>query len=324
MSDLTANAPTVSVIMPTFNRLQFLRATVGSLFGQSYSDWELVIADDGSDSETRAFLAALQAPPRVRVLWLPHSGRPGVARNAALRQARGRYVAFLDSDDLWLAHKLSAQLTSLRAHPQRHWSYTAFQLVGADGKQLRRAAQESAARSGWILESILNGETIVALPSVVVERDLLERLGAFDEQLTMCEDDELWLRLAAHCEADAIDEPLTCVRRHGVHGGDDVTAWRDRRRVFEQALRRRQPRRVRSLLRRERAHMSAGLAGAQANAGEPHRALLTLAASAGYSWRYRGWWRGALRCLAYVALPTAMRARLRRTSRVLLRLAGAR
>jgi len=83
---------------------------------------------------------------------------------------------------------------------------------------------------------MLKDEIVVPLSSVVVARQSLEQLGPFDETLVMCEDDDLWVRLAAHSEVDGIDEPLTLKRVHGQHGGDDVTAWRDRRRVFEKAL----------------------------------------------------------------------------------------
>lgn len=304
-----ASPPAVSVILPTFNRLQFLPAAIASLREQSETDWQLIIADDGSDAATRAYLRTLEAPPRVTILWLAHSGRPGVARNAALRLARGEFIAFLDSDDLWLPHKLARQLASLRRQPQRHWGYTAFELIDASGRRRRRGAAGTV--SGWILEALLTERTVIALPSVVVRRALLERLGGFDERLTMCEDDELWLRLAAASEADALAEPLTLVRRHGQHCGDDRTAWCDRRTVFERALQRRPPPQVQALLRELRARMSAGLARSEARSGLRRAALRTLLTSAPYSWRYRLWWRGALQCLWQLLAPSAVRSRLR-------------
>src|SRR5262245_57463748 len=129
-----AMGPLVSVIMPTFNRREFLQPAIESLLNQSFVHWELIIADDGSDTDTRSYLQSLHAPPRVNVVWLSHSGRPSVVRNAALREARGEYVAFLDSDDLWLPRKLEMQVTSLARHPQRKWSYTAFALVDGAGQ----------------------------------------------------------------------------------------------------------------------------------------------------------------------------------------------
>ena len=112
---------------------------------QTFTDWELIIADDGSDLETRQYLQSLAKQPRVRVLWLAHTGRPSVVRNAALLGAVGEYVAFLDSDDLWAARKLERQLETLRLRPTCRWSYTAFLRVDAGGIPL---PEESGAALG--------------------------------------------------------------------------------------------------------------------------------------------------------------------------------
>ena len=137
------------------------------------------------------------------------------------------------------------------------------------GKPDRSArGRDWPAAGGWILEKLLKEETVIALPSVVVSRQLLEQLGAFDEELVMCEDDELWFRLAAHSEIDGVDEPLTLIRRHGQHSGSDIMAWQDRRRVFEKALRASRGGHLDSMLRRLRAEMSAGLAKSQAASGK--------------------------------------------------------
>ena len=108
-------AATVSVVLPTFNRLRFLRPTIESVYAQTFTDWELIIADDGSDLETREYLQSLANHSRVTVVSLPHTGRPSMVRNAALLRAAGEYVAFLDSDDLWAPRKLERQIETLRA-----------------------------------------------------------------------------------------------------------------------------------------------------------------------------------------------------------------
>jgi len=304
-----ADTPAVSIVMPTFNRLEHVPAAVACVLAQTFSDWELLIADDGSDAATRAYLQAVQAPPRIRVICLEHSGKPSLVRNAALREARGEYVAFLDSDDMWAPTKLHRQVTSLRANPARHWSYTRFVLIDARGQPAGPAgASNQPAPGGWILERLLHGEVVIALPSVMVRRDLLARLGPFDEELVMCEDDELWYRLAAHSEIDGVDEPLTLIRRHTHHGGSDVIAWRDRRRVIEKSMRAFDGSTVRAVLRRLHAESSVGLARSQAASGERMSALGTVLSSAHYSWRYPQWWRGALAAFA----PAAMRRAVNR------------
>jgi glycosyltransferase involved in cell wall biosynthesis len=302
-------SPLVSVVMPTFNRPQYLPPAIRSVFAQTFTRWELIIADDGSSVPTRAYLQALHDPPRVRVIRLAHSGKPSVVRNAALRAAHGEYVAFLDSDDVWLPKKLQLQLESLQRHPGREWSYTSFAVVDALGNPTVPArASNCPAPSGWILERLLNEEIVIALPSVVVSRRLLQQIGPFDEELVMCEDDELWLRLAEHSEIDGVDQPLTLVRRHRQHSGTDILAWRERGRVFEKALRARRASHLESMLRRLRAEMAAGLARTQADSGERIGALSTVLSSAPYSWRFAQWWRGAL----VASAPAVVRRLIRR------------
>ena len=153
---------------------------------------------------------------------------------------------------------------------------------------------------------------MIALPSVLVPRELLQKLGGFDEELTMCEDDDLWLRLAAESEIDGVDEALTLIRRHGQHSGSDILAWQDRRRVFVKALRAGSGTQHNYLLRRLRAEMSAGLAKSQAACGERLRVLGTLCASVPYSWRYRAWWLGALTATTRAFAPAVAQSLVRR------------
>ncbi len=300
----------VSVLMPTFDRLEFLPPAIESVCAQSFPDWELIIADDGSGADTRAYLRSL-AHPHIRVLWLAHSGRPSVMLNAALRAARGEYVAFLDSDDLWHPRKLEMQVASLRSHPARRWGCTAFALMDAAGQPLAsRRGGICPAASGWVRNRLLT-DAVIAMPSVIAARGLLEQAGAFDEELIMCYDDDLWLRLATASELDGIGEPLTWVRRHTKHAGSDIIAWRDRRQVAEKALRTTGDAGFAAILREQRALMSAGLARSQARYGKRTDALCTLARSAAYSWRYRKWWSGACDASARALMPTALRRAVR-------------
>ncbi|HEY6451126.1 MAG TPA: glycosyltransferase [Steroidobacteraceae bacterium] len=298
--------------MPTFNRLQYLPPAIESVLTQTFKQWELIIADDGSGAEMRSYLRSL-IDPRISVIWLKHTGKPSAVSNNAMRRARGTYIAFLDSDDLWLPGKLQAQLDSLRRHPQRGWSYTRFSLIDAAGNPIVSSRSKHwAAPSGWILEALLDELTVIAQPSVVVARELLARLGAFDEDLVMCYDDELWFRLAAHSEIDGIEEPLTLVRRHGQHSGSDVIAWRDRRRVFEKFLQARHDPCLSAILRKRRADMSAGLAASLAASGERISALHTLVSSAAHSWRYPRCWLRGLVATGRSFVPAALRALVRR------------
>jgi glycosyltransferase involved in cell wall biosynthesis len=307
----TATAPpVVSILMPTFNRLEFVPPAIESVFAQSFTDWELIIADDGSGADTKAYLQSLRHP-RIRVLCMAHTGRPPVMLNAALHAARGEFVAFLDSDDVWLPRKLELQVASLRHRPERRWSCTAFALIDAAGRPLQAARPGWPAVSGQVRDRLFT-DAVIAMPSVIAARSLFEEVGPFDEELVMNYDGDLWLRFAQLSELDGIDEPLTLVRRHGQHGGSDIIAWRDLRRVIEKAQRAAADAQFAAMLREQRAVTSAGLARSHALFGNRIDAVNILAQSAPYSWCYPQWWRvgayASARALAPRALLSALRA----------------
>jgi glycosyltransferase involved in cell wall biosynthesis len=311
-------SPEVSIIVPTFNRLRYLRPAVDSVLAQSFSDWELIVADDGSQGETASYLAALHEPPRIRVLRLPHTGNPGAVRNAALRAARGDYIAFLDSDDVWLPEKLALQLASLRSHPQRGWSHTAFALIDESGQVVTGAGARSwPATEGGILERLVRMDLVIAMPTVMVRRQLLEQFGEFDCSLRMCEDYDLWLRLAAVSEVDGVRERLAHVRGHGERFHKPPVVLEDRARVLEKLLTTNDDRRIRSTVLRERARVAVAVARSQATQHRRWAALQTLVKSSHYSWGYGEWWVGgvgaAARAVAPAGVLRAARAVVRRS-----------
>lgn len=231
-------APLVSVVLPTRDRLAYLREAVSSVRAQSLPRWELLVVDHGSRDGTGAWLDSL-GDPRIRVLERPLPGaNPARLRNEALRQARGRYVAFLDSDDLWEPEKLEIQLERMGAgsgsrpqpgsSPRWRWSYSAVTRVDAEGRLVSgEGIQPWKPLSGMILRELLAMEAILATPTVVAELALVREVGGFDASLPFCEDYDLWFRLAARAAALALPEPLAHVRVHrdnysadrtGVHG----------------------------------------------------------------------------------------------------------
>lgn len=258
--------PLISVITPAFNRLAWLRAAIQSVLEQTLEDWELIIADDGSDEPTREYLRTLGADMgcRVRVLFLTHSGNPPVARNLALREARGEYVAFLDSDDLWLPRKLELQIASLGERPAREWSYTRSVLVNGSGQPLDggRGLRYPVSKDGWIAESLLRGQAAVTQSSVLARRQVIARAGGYPQDLPICGDYELYLRLALQSEIDFVDEPLVLVRRHGEHYGDDLAALAEVRRLMGKVQRSRSMPHMEAVLRSRRARLLVSLARA--------------------------------------------------------------
>jgi glycosyltransferase involved in cell wall biosynthesis len=213
-------APLVTVVLPTFNRLELLRVAVDSVLAQTLAAWELIVVDDGSSEETRSFLRGLR-DPRVRVLFAEHTGVPAVVRNRAIARARSRYVAFLDSDDRWAPEKLTRQLALMEASPGRRWSYTAVRRIDADGNEIPTRAVPWVPHAGWILEQVLRVDAQIATPTVMAELELLRELGSFDERMRFIEDYDLWARMALRGEAAVESTPLTDVRSHAEHFTQD-------------------------------------------------------------------------------------------------------
>jgi glycosyltransferase involved in cell wall biosynthesis len=291
--------PSVSIVLPTFNRLEHLRPALDSVFAQTWSNWDLVISDDGSGDELRSYLRGLEGQPRVKIVWLPHRGIPAAVRNAALREATGTHVAFLDSDDLWAPRKLERQISLLAARPECRWSYTAFRRVDRVGALL---AEERTRRwhpyQGDIFEQLVTHTAEIRTPSVMVARQLLIEVDGFDESVRSGEDYDLWMRLALRSPVAVVEEPLVDVRLHDRnYSANWAIAFYGRDRSLAKLEAAVGPRR-RALLRRERARNGATLVAEHALRGERLQALGAFVGSAPYSWRYPEWWWRALRAAA--------------------------
>ena len=296
--------PLVSIILPTFGRLTYLRPTVASVYRQTLEDWELIIADDGSDEETRGYLRSLEADSRIKLVWLEHTGIPAIVRNAALREARGEYVAFLDSDDLWAPEKLSRQLETLRTRPACRWCYTAVSHIDGSSQPLAEPVFGPwLPCEGAVFERLVSGPVVIRTPSVLAARELVARAGGFDESIRSGEDYDLWLRLALASEVALLDEPLVQVRRHEAnHTGDWEIAFAGR----DHTLRKLQDnvdtnRRV--LLRAERIMNALTLAARHASLGNRVQMLHELYRALPYSWSSARWWFALLKTPLRPYLP---------------------
>lgn len=270
--------PTVSIILPTYNRLAYLREAVASVFVQTYDHWELIIADDGSSEETCAYLRAI-ADPRVTVLWLPHTGIPSIARNQAIRCARGRYLAFLDSDDQWRPAKLEVQLDALRAAPDCRWSYTAVDLIDAEGHPVDRDGLAPwVPYAGDITERLLWIHAHIAIDAVIAERRLVLDAGSFDEHQRFGEDYDLYIRLAMRSPVKVIDAPLAVVRAGNGenYSANRIEAYEGWVQLYEKYAATLPSKRLRAIARSRRAENLLILARLYTKAGQSWAALRTL------------------------------------------------
>ncbi len=307
------NSPAVSVILPTFNRLPYLRAAVESVLAQTFLDWELIIADDGSGPETTAYLATLALLPRVQLIRLEHCGNPGAVRNAAIRVAGSEYLAFLDSDDLWLPRKLEIQLKALKASEGCRWSYTALTRIDAQGGAMPgEFPDRRAVPAGDIFKQLLTLEAAVVTPSVMAERSLVAEVGGFDERQMYFEEYDLWLRLSRVSAVCAVDEPLVMVRNHAEHySANRVGVYEARLRLLDKIAALPDTAELHAILELERAKTLASLGSACAAAGERARALTLLWNSRQLAWHGRHWWMAST-AVGRTFAPNWLRSAVRR------------
>jgi len=301
---MPVRAPQVSVVLPTWNRQPLLRRAVESVLAQTWRDLELVVVDDGSTDGTRDYLEAIE-DSRVRPIWLEHRGDLTSARSAGLRHVRGEWVAFLDSDDLWLPEKLVLQLQRLAARPTCRWSYTGYLLVDADERPLPElSGLLRRPISGHILEPLLRFEVAVAVPAMLVQRSLVDEIGGFDETIPIRSDYDFALRLAARSEVCALPENLTWVREHAGRTTArlrHVELYADQERIFRKAAAAATDPKIRALCLRQCATQLAGKASALSRE-RSHRAAFTALVRATRDAPFnRTIWRTAAGCAARAA-----------------------
>ena len=201
-----STTPLVSVVIPVFNRQEMLRQAVASVLSQSFSDLELIVVDDGSRDDIAAALSTY-----ADTLTLLYQENKGVsaARNLGVARSRGKYVAFLDSDDLWLPQKLSRQTAFFESHPEVNVCQT--EEIWIKNGRRRNPGKRHRKPSGMIFLPSL--ELCLVSPSAVMFRkSFFLETGGFDESLPACEDYDLWLRISSRHPIHLIDEALVIKR----------------------------------------------------------------------------------------------------------------
>ena len=198
--------PLVSVIIPTFNRWPMVGAAVDSVLVQSFSDFELIVVDDGSTDRTAAQLARYGST--LRIFSMPKKG-VSAARNTGVSQSLGHYIAFLDSDDLWRPGKLARQTAFMVEHAKVQICQTEEIWIRNGIRVNPKAVHQKP--SGEIFERSLD-LCLVSPSAVMMTRELYQRLGGFDETFPVCEDYDLWLQVAAEEQVPLIAEPLVIKR----------------------------------------------------------------------------------------------------------------
>jgi glycosyltransferase involved in cell wall biosynthesis len=205
------NKPLFSVVIPAYNAAKTIEAAAQSVFEQTIRDFEIVVVDDGSKDDTLAVAETIAASDsRVRVISQPNGGA-AAARNAGIKAAIGKYVAFLDADDLWLAHKLERQLAVLDSEEDVNAVRCGAYYVNNDLEVL--SARPCFESDDVLLEILLFQNQSPWMSTLVVERGVFAKIGGFDTKLYMIEDWELAIRLARHCNLKSVEEPLALYRQ---------------------------------------------------------------------------------------------------------------
>lgn len=186
--------PTFSVIMPIYNAAETLCAAVQSVAVQTLSDWELILIDDGStDGSLQLGKLVANADARIRCLGYANAG-PSTARNRGLEVARGRYIAFLDADDLWHSDRLKGFADLFEAKEDIGLLYSRTQFIDADGKPLRTITSHLPKLT---LEHLLAENPVCSTSNIACRREVIAQIGGFEDGLDYAEDQDWLVRFTA-------------------------------------------------------------------------------------------------------------------------------
>lgn len=232
--------PTVSAVIPTYNRSESLAAAIRSVLEQSRPCDEVIVVDHGSTDQTSDVLSAFDREVTAVRLSQDLLDRPAVSRNAGLRKATGDLICFLDDDDLWERDKVQIQLEALGQDSQVGLTCSDAHRVEADGRLVAgKYLAHTKGHSGWVLKELLR-DNFVITSSVMARAELLRAVGGFNERLDLrgFEDYELWLRTASAVKFAFIAQPLVRYRLHETRLSNEMRAdsFRGRRSAMRRAL----------------------------------------------------------------------------------------
>jgi len=202
----------VSVIIPTYNRKHVIMHAIQSVMNQTFKDFEIIVVDDGSTDETKAYLESLYLPITI---ISKENGGVSSARNEGIKKAQGKYIAFLDSDDSWLSEKLKAQIEYLESNPSISLVYT-DEYIEVNGELLpktrfQRADVGDDIKNNFLLSGFVQ-RTPIHTSAVMVKKSVLDEVGCFNQTLKIHEDSELWNRISMKYKFGYIDVPLAIFR----------------------------------------------------------------------------------------------------------------
>ncbi|MCB0421216.1 MAG: glycosyltransferase [Bdellovibrionales bacterium] len=212
MRDLIESGPKISIIIPTFNRGKWIVRAIESVLDQSYRNWDLWVIDDGSTDQTSEIVMSYASKDdRVR-LWTQENLGVSAARNKGIQQSQGEWLAFLDSDDRWLPYKLQRQMLEIEMSPDLKWVHG--EEIWFRHNQIfnpKKIHKKSGGRQFTRSVDLC----CISPSTVLIHRSVFSLVGYFREDFPVCEDYDLWLKIAARFEIGFVEEPL--IHKFGGH-----------------------------------------------------------------------------------------------------------
>jgi glycosyltransferase involved in cell wall biosynthesis len=235
MEPVPVNKPEVTVIIPTYNRADLLGEALSSVFTQTYRSFEIIVVDDGSIDDTAGVLRPLVEQGLIRYVYQQNRGE-SAARNRGMVDAKGRYIAFLDSDDLFEPGKFDIQVKYLQDHPEVGLVHSGFIKFDNAGNHL--GYRDTSWFSGKIYPRILlYWTTLMAVDTVLIPKNVFDVVGMFDESLRTGPDLDMWRRIARKYPFGYINKSLARVRVHkGNISGDKMGGTEGLTKYLEKAF----------------------------------------------------------------------------------------
>jgi len=216
--------PKVSIVIPAYNAMNYLPDTVDNLLKQTYDYFEVIIVNDGSSDNIEKWFSQIQ-DERIKLISQQNQGA-GIARNTGIVNAKGEYIAFLDTDDIWEPTKLEKQVNVLEENPQVGLVYTWVEYVNETGQSTGRILKHQTEGNVW--EKLIECNLIECGSVAMIRRSCFDDVGIFDKSLSsFVEDWDMWLRIASRFSFKVVKEVLVYYRQHSNSGSKNWQAMEE-------------------------------------------------------------------------------------------------
>ncbi len=218
--------PLVSVVIPTYKRTYYLKQTLESIQKQTFQDFEIIVVDDGTPNDDNLLLC--NSLDKVHYIKIENSGGPAKPRNVGIKKAKGKYIAFVDDDDLWSPEKLKKQVDVLDKNPDFGLVHAYCQVIDGDGvvkDEITGRPGTPHVKHGDVSLRMMGNWTVM-MPTPMVRKEVIDKVGGFNENIPAAlEDIEYWIRTSFYTQFYYIDEPLVQYRVHDQNMSSDTLKY---------------------------------------------------------------------------------------------------